>query len=53
MSKFLSVQCKCGNKLVVFGNATDKVACGKCNAVVSHPTGGRAHINGKIMEVLP
>lgn len=53
MSKFLSVQCaKCKAKQVIFGNATTVVKCISCGAVLSEPTGGRAEVKGKILEVL-
>lgn len=53
MSKFLSVQCvKCKAKQVMFGNATTPVKCRACGALLASPTGGRAEVNGKIMEVL-
>ncbi|MEK6924151.1 MAG: 30S ribosomal protein S27e [Candidatus Micrarchaeota archaeon] len=51
MSKFLSVQCKCGKKTVVFGNSSEAVEC-QCGAVVTKPTGGRTVVNGKVLEVL-
>ncbi len=53
MSKFLSVQCaKCKAKQVIFGNATEEVKCLGCGAIIASPLGGRAHVNGKILEVL-
>ena len=53
MSKFLSVQCqKCKAKQVVFGNATLPVKCAACGTIIAEPTGGRASVKGKVMEVL-
>lgn len=53
MSKFFSVECsKCHKKNVVFGNATGVVEC-ECGQVLAVPTGGKANISAKIMEVLP
>ncbi len=52
MSKFLSVKCNCGAEMVVFGNSSTSVECDKCHDVVTEPTGGRALINGKVLEVL-
>lgn len=52
MSKFLSVQCKCGTKSVIFGNASACVKCSSCGKDIAQPTGGRAIVNGKVLEVL-
>jgi ribosomal protein S27E len=53
MSKFYSVECSsCHKKNVVFGNATGVVTC-ECGQVISKPTGGKADISAKILEVLP
>lgn len=48
----MHVQCKCGNKQVVFGDAKSKVNCLKCGVLLVEPTGGRAKVNYKILEVL-
>ncbi|MBI5635457.1 30S ribosomal protein S27e [Candidatus Micrarchaeota archaeon] len=52
MSKFLSIECKCGQKLIVFGNSKTKVYCPACKAVLVEPKGGKAEISCKILEVL-
>ncbi len=53
MSKFLSVECnKCHKKSVVFGSATGPVAC-ECGEPLVSPTGGKATVTAKILEVLP
>lgn len=52
MSKFLRVQCvKCGKEKVIFGDSKIVVKC-DCGEVLSEPTGGRARIKCKILEVL-
>lgn len=52
MSKFLSVECNgCRAKSVVFGNATTQVMC-QCGKPLLEPTGGKANIGAKILEVL-
>lgn len=52
MSKFLSIECnECHDKSIVFGNASSKVVC-KCGKSLLTPTGGKANINSKILEVL-
>ncbi|MFH0835861.1 MAG: 30S ribosomal protein S27e [Candidatus Micrarchaeota archaeon] len=52
MSKFLRVQCDCGEDAVVFGDSKQKRNCDKCGATLVEPTGGRAKVNCRILEVL-
>lgn len=53
MSRFLRVECDCGQDAVVFGDSKTAVACKKCGKKIVEPKGGRARINCRIMEVLP
>ncbi|MEM4330981.1 MAG: 30S ribosomal protein S27e, partial [Candidatus Pacearchaeota archaeon] len=44
-SKFLRVRCsKCKNEQIVFGKASTKVKCLKCNKVIAIPSGGNVKI---------
>ncbi|MBI5229025.1 30S ribosomal protein S27e [Candidatus Micrarchaeota archaeon] len=52
MSKFLRVECKCGEDQVVFGDSKSKVNCRKCGTPIVEPSGGRALIKCRILEVL-
>lgn len=52
MSKFLRVKCDCGNEQVVFGDSKSQALCLSCKRELVIPTGGRAHVNAKILEVL-
>lgn len=52
MSKFLRVQCACGNDVIVFGDSKSAVNCPKCGAELVRTTGGRAEVKGRILEVL-
>jgi small subunit ribosomal protein S27e len=52
VSKFLRVQCDCGNEQTVFGDAKTASVCLSCKRTLLEPTGGRARINAKILEVL-
>jgi small subunit ribosomal protein S27e len=52
MSKFLRVECKCGQDQVVFGDSKSAVSCKKCGSVIVEPAGGRAKVNCRILEVL-
>ncbi len=52
-SKFVKVRCaKCKNEQVIFGNASSRVQCLVCNKEVATPTGGRARISARVLEVL-
>ncbi len=51
-SKYLKVQCKCGNEQVVFSNATSIVKCTSCKEPLAHPSGGTAVIHGKVVAEL-
>ena len=52
-SKFLKVRCpKCKHEQIVFGNCSTVVRCQKCSAVLAEPTGGKAKIKARILEIL-
>jgi small subunit ribosomal protein S27e len=52
-SKFIKVRCaSCKNEQVVFGNASTPVSCLVCNKEVASPTGGKAKIVARVLEVL-
>ncbi|MEM2107745.1 MAG: 30S ribosomal protein S27e [Candidatus Bathyarchaeia archaeon] len=52
-SRFLRVKClKCGNEQLAFSNATNKVVCNVCSAVLAEPSGGKAKIKGEIQSIL-
>ena len=52
-SKFLLVQCgNCGNEQTIFDRATSVVKCSVCDDVLAEPSGGRAKILGKILNIL-
>lgn len=52
-SKFVRVKCsKCGNEQIIFGKATTLVRCLKCKTQLTKPTGGKAKIKAKVLEVL-
>lgn len=52
MSRFLHVQCDCGQDAVVYGDSKSEVKCTSCKKTTIKPSGGRARINAKILEVL-
>ncbi|PIN77387.1 30S ribosomal protein S27e [Candidatus Woesearchaeota archaeon CG10_big_fil_rev_8_21_14_0_10_34_12] len=54
-SKFIKIRCSnanCKNEQIVFGKATTPVKCHKCETVLTEPTGGKAKIKAKVLEIL-
>ncbi|HDD59399.1 30S ribosomal protein S27e [Thermoplasmatales archaeon ex4484_36] len=52
-SRFLKVTCPdCGNEQVIFSKASTRVLCLVCGSTLATPTGGKAKIEGKVVEVL-
>ena len=52
-SKFAKVTCpKCKNEQIIFGKASNKVACLVCNQELAEPTGGKSKIKARILEVV-
>ena len=50
---FIRVQCPdCENEQTVFGKASSEVACAVCGTTLARPTGGKAAIEGEILEVV-
>lgn len=51
--KFVKVRCsKCKNEQTIFGNAASLVKCLVCEKTLCEPTGGKAKIKARILEVL-
>lgn len=52
-SRFLKLRCqKCKNEQIVFGKATSEISCLVCNQVIASPSGGKAKIKARILEIL-
>ena len=52
-SSFLSIQCtKCGEKAIVFSHTTMNRNCKSCGELLAGPSGSKANIVGKVLEVL-
>jgi small subunit ribosomal protein S27e len=52
-SKFVKIRCpKCKNEQVLFGKASTKVKCLLCAKVLAEPSGGKAKVKARILEVL-
>ena len=51
-SKFLKVTCsKCKNEQIIFNKASSKVKCLVCESELAEPTGGKAKIKSKVIQV--
>ena len=52
-SKFIKVRCSdCENEQVLFDKATIPVSCHICGSKLAIPSGGKAKIKGKILEII-
>lgn len=52
-SRFIKVRCsKCKNEQIIFGNAANVINCLVCGKELAHPTGGKAKISARVLEVL-
>lgn len=52
-SKFIKVRCaKCKNEQIIFGKPSTKVDCLICGKILAEPSGGKARIKGRILEIL-
>lgn len=52
-SNFVKVRCnKCKNEQIIFGNAASVIKCLVCDTELARPTGGKAEVKGRVLEVL-
>ncbi|HIH32195.1 TPA: 30S ribosomal protein S27e [Candidatus Woesearchaeota archaeon] len=52
-SKFIKVRCpKCKNEQNIFGKSASDVRCLVCGRSLASPTGGKAKIKARVLEVL-
>lgn len=52
-SKFLKIGCpRCKQKQVVFGKASSRIKCVKCNYLLMKTRGGKGKIRAFIKEIL-
>lgn len=52
-SLFIKVRCKkCNNEQVIFDRCSMIIKCKVCDEKLAEPTGGKAKINGDIVQVL-
>ncbi len=52
-SRFLRVKCDdCGNEQIIFDRTATQVRCLVCNRILAEPSGGKAIIKTKVLDVL-
>ncbi|MFC1723942.1 30S ribosomal protein S27e [Nanoarchaeota archaeon] len=52
-SKFIKIRCpKCKNEQIMFGKTSTPVKCLVCDKNLADPTGGKAKVKARILEVL-
>ncbi|MBU0461101.1 MAG: 30S ribosomal protein S27e [Nanoarchaeota archaeon] len=52
-SKFIKIRCpKCKNEQIMFGKTSTQVQCLVCGKQLADPTGGKAKVKARILEVL-
>ena len=52
-SRFIKVRCNdCENEQVLFDKATTTVSCHICGSKLAIPSGGKANIKAKILEII-
>lgn len=52
-STFVKVRCeKCKNEQIIFGSSSSEVKCLVCDKKLAAPTGGKAQILARVLEVL-
>ena len=52
-SKFIKLRCpKCNNEQIAFGKTASLINCLVCGKSLAEPTGGKARVKARILEVL-
>lgn len=52
-SRFITVKCSgCENEQIVYSHATTVVKCSVCNQILAETSGGKASINGNVVNSL-
>lgn len=52
-SKFIKIRCpKCKNEQIMFGKSSSEIQCLVCQKVLAEPTGGKARVKARILEIL-
>lgn len=51
-SKFLILECSCGNEQTVFGKTATKIKCSSCNKLIAKSSGGKTVVLAKVKKVI-
>ncbi|MBW2991843.1 30S ribosomal protein S27e [Candidatus Woesearchaeota archaeon] len=52
-SKFIKIRCpKCKNEQIMFGKSASEIKCLVCGKPLADPTGGKARVKARVLEVL-
>lgn len=52
-SKFIKVRCaKCKNEQIIFSKPANKVPCLVCEKPLAEPSGGKANVVGRVLDIL-
>ena len=52
-SKFIKIRCpKCKNEQIIYGKPSTTIKCLVCEKPIAEPTGGKAGVKARILEVL-
>lgn len=52
-SKFLKIICpRCKSQKIIYGKATSKIKCQKCNKMLVKNTGGKTKIKAPVKKIL-
>jgi small subunit ribosomal protein S27e len=52
-SKFIKIRCpKCKNEQIMFGKSASEIKCLVCDKVLADPSGGKARVKARVLEVL-
>jgi small subunit ribosomal protein S27e len=52
-SRFIKIRCpKCKNEQIMFGRASTVVNCLVCGKSLAEPTGGKARVKARVLEVI-
>lgn len=52
-SKFIKVRCnKCKNEQNIFNKTSTRINCLVCDELIAEPTGGKAKIHARVLEIL-
>jgi small subunit ribosomal protein S27e len=52
-SAYLNIECsKCQEKIIIYSHTTSNIYCKSCNELLAERSGGKAKINGNLLNSL-